>query len=180
MPLSDRNRKYTGFTDLKMMHNLLNKKKHVTNIAVWWIVAVFWLTFCFYLSWQTGEETVGLSLRITQCIYNFLSGWGFTAELKSLHMQLRLFAHFGVFFVTGVLLACAITATFQRSNRIVLFSVSSVLCTIIAVLSEVGKLNVPGRHLTWSEAGINVLGALCGVGLMYGSQAFKKHARCLL
>ena len=158
--------------------------------CVLWTATVLWLILCFYLSWQTGEATGKLSQRLSHFLIDLLNRVGITPDPQQFHASLRLFAHFGVFFVTGVLLACAITATFQRSNRIVLFSVSSVLCTIIAVLSEVGKLNVPGRHLTWSEAGLNVLGsvcgiglvcgALCGVGLMYGSQAFKKHARCLL
>lgn len=53
--------------------------------------------------------------------------------------------------------------TFPHGKRIVLFSASVVLCAIIAVLSEVGKHCVPGRHLTWSEAGLNVLGAVCGI-----------------
>ena len=40
------------------------------------------------------------------------------------------------------------------------------LCVFIAVLAEVGKLAVPGRHLTWSEAGLNVIGAVVGVAVV--------------
>lgn len=154
-------------------------KRKLLSIFLW-AVTLLWFTFCFYLSWQTGEETVGLSLRITQCIYNFLSGLGFTVEIESLHMQLRLFAHFGVFFVTGLLMASAFLVTFPQKKRFRIFCLAGILCAIITVLAEVGKLHISGRHLTWSEAGLNVFGALCGIGLMYGSQAFKKHTRGLL
>ena len=151
--------------------------KHKLLCAILWTAAIFWLFLCFYLSWQTGEATGKLSQKLAHFLIEILNRVGITPDPQQFHAGLRLFAHFGVFFVTGVLLACAIAATFPQSNKIVLFSVSAVLCSIIAVLSEVGKLNVPGRHLTWSEAGLNVLGAVCGIACMTGIRALLRHLR---
>ena len=141
--------------------------KHKLFCAILWMAAIFWLILCFYLSWQTGEETVGLSLRIARWCYDLLSNLHFTVELESLHMQLRLFAHFGVFFATGLLMAGVFLVTFPQRKRSLTFCVAGILCTIIGVLAEVGKLHISGRHLTWSETGLNVFGALCGVGFVY-------------
>ena len=145
--------------------------------CVLWTATVLWLILCFYLSWQTGEATGKLSQRLSHFLIDLLNRVGITPDPQQFHANLRLFAHFGVFFVTGVLLASAIAATFPQSNRIILLSVSTVLCAIIAVLSEVGKLNVPGRHLTWSEAGLNIIGAVCGIACMTGIRALLRHLR---
>ena len=151
--------------------------KHRLLCIILWTAAIFWLILCFYLSWQTGEATGKLSQKLAQFLIECLNRVGITPDPQQFHASLRLFAHFGVFFVTGILLACAIAATFPQSNRIVLFSVSAVLCSIIAVLSEVGKLNVPGRHLTWSEVGLNILGAVCGIACMTGIRALLRHLK---
>ncbi len=151
--------------------------KHKLFCIILWIATIFWLILCFYLSWQTGEATGKLSQKLSQFLIDLLNRVGVTPDPQQFHASLRLFAHFGVFFVTGVLLACAVAATFPQSNRIVLLSVSTVLCAIIAVLSEVGKLNVPGRHLTWSEAGLNIIGAVCGIACMAGIRALLRHLR---
>ena len=151
--------------------------KHKPLCAILWTVTIFWLILCFYLSWQTGEATGKLSQKLAQFLIDLLNRVGITPDPQQFHAGLRLFAHFGVFFVTGVLLACAIAATFPQSNKIVLFSVSAVLCAIIAVLSEVGKLNVLGRHLMWSEVGLNIIGAVCGIVCMTGIRALLRHLR---
>ena len=149
--------------------------KHKLFCTILWAAAVFWLILCFYLSWQTGEATGKLSQKLSKFLIDILARVGITPDPHQFHANLRLFAHFGVFFVTGILLACAMAATFPQSNRLVLFSISTVLCAIIAVLSEVGKLNIPGRHLTWSEAGLNVLGAVCGIVAVIVIRALQNH-----
>ena len=172
--MSEQQKKYWG---VHWVENLQMDNKLRLKQIVLWIFAFLWLTFCFYLSWQTGEETVGLSLQIARWCYDLLSNLHFTVELESLHMQLRLFAHFGVFFVTGLLMAGAFLVTFPQRKRFLTFCVAVILCAIIAVLAEVGKLQISGRHLTWSEAGLNVLGALCGVGCVYFIQFFKRRVQ---
>lgn len=129
-----------------------------------WSLTVLWLAFCLYLSWQTGPETAGLSERLAQVLLKVLGVVGLTPDPQRFHMDLRLFAHFGVFFITGVLFAASLEVSLPGGSRkdITVFLLGSSICAFIAVAAEVGKLSVPGRHLTWSEAGLNVLGAVCG------------------
>jgi len=42
------------------------------------------------------------------------------------------------------------------------------VCGAIAVLDEVKKLLIVGRHLSWPEAGLNVLGVCAGVAIAAG------------
>lgn len=131
-----------------------------------WLLTILWLVFCLYLSWQTGEETGQFSQQIARFLLDLLGGLGLTPDPQQFHVRLRLFAHFGVFFVTGFLTAAALFVSLPRGQGSKAVWIAAVSCALIAVLAEVGKLPIPGRHLTWSEAGLNVLGAVCGAGLI--------------
>ena len=80
--MSEQQKKYWG---VHWVENLQMDNKLRLKQIVLWIFAFLWLTFCFYLSWQTGEETVGLSLQIARWCYDLLSKLHFTVELESLH-----------------------------------------------------------------------------------------------
>ncbi len=134
--------------------------------VILWLLTILWLAFCLYLSWQTGEETAGFSQRIARFLLDLLGKLGVRPDAQRFHAGLRLFAHFGVFFVTGLLAAGALFASLPRGRGRAAFWIAAVFCALVAVLAEVGKLAVPGRHLTWSEAGLNVLGAVCGVAVV--------------
>ena len=138
-----------------------------TKRIILWLLTILWLAFCFYLSWQTGEETTGFSQRIARFLLDLLGRLGLQPDPQQFHAGLRLFAHFGVFFVTGLLTAGALSISLPLGNGGMAFWIAAVSCALIAVLAEVGKLAVPGRHLTWSEAGLNVLGSICGVLAAY-------------
>ena len=131
-----------------------------------WIATIAWLSLCLYLSWQTGEETTEFSQRIAQFLLDLLGRLGLQPDAQQFHAGLRLFAHFGVFFVTGLLTAGAFSISLPWDLGRTAFWVAAISCTLVAVLAEVGKLAVPGRHLTWRETGLNVVGAVCGAGLI--------------
>ena len=131
--------------------------------VILWLLTILWLAFCLWLSWQNGEKTTEFSQRIAQFFLDLLGRLGVQPDAQQFHAGLRLFAHFGVFFVTGILTAAALSVSLPRSQGRKAFWIAAVSCALIAVLAEVGKLGVPGRHLTWSEASLNVLGAVCGV-----------------
>lgn len=138
-------------------------------LFVLWLCAVAWLILCLYLSWQTGEETsVGLSWKITQLCLMLLKLLGVQIEAQTLHMQIRLAAHFGVFFIAGVLFAGAFAATFDQTMHRYRNSFLAALAVSAAasILAEIYKLNIPGRHLQWNETGLNVIGGIAGVILV--------------
>lgn len=147
-----------------MLSGKHNNKRIIPKVILW-LLTGFWLAFCLYLSWQTGTETTGLSWKIARVLLKALGAVGLAPDPQRFHMSLRLFAHFGVFLITGILFAGALEVSLpgKEYKNINVFLLGSSTCAFIAVLAEVGKLAVPGRHLTWSEAGLNVLGAVVGV-----------------
>ena len=137
-------------------------------LFVLWSAAIAWLALCLYLSWQTEEKTVSLSWQITKLCLALLKLAGVQIKARTLHMQLRLAAHFGVFFVAGVLFSAAFAATFDhtRHRYINSFLAALAVSASVSVLAEVYKLNVPGRHLQWNETGLNVIGSITGIILV--------------
>lgn len=87
--MSEQQKKYWG---VHWVENLQMDNKLRLKQIVLWIFAFLWPTFCFYLSWQTGEETVGLSLQIARWCYDLLSNLHFTVELESLFMKCNIVA----------------------------------------------------------------------------------------
>lgn len=150
-----------------MLSGKYNIKRSFLRL-IFWLITILWAAFCLFLSWQTGQETAELSSGIAQFLLILLGKAGFTPDPQQFHMGLRLFAHFGVFLITGVLLAGSLEVSLPVGKRqnIYVFLLGSSICAFVAVAAEVGKLAVPGRHLTWSETGLNVLGAIVGVALV--------------
>lgn len=141
-----------------------NNRTRILLRIILWSAVIVWLLTCLYLSWQTGEETAGLSWRIAQFLLELLNRIGLKPDAQQFHTGLRLFAHFGIFFITGFLVSGALEVSLsQRARRNpVPFLIAVMLCSLVAILAEVGKLGIPGRHLTWSEAALNVVGIICG------------------
>ena len=143
------------------------KRKIITGIL--WLAALGWTAFSLFLSWQPGEETGALSLKIAKFLLKLLGYIGVTLELEPFHMGLRLAAHFVVFFLAGLQFDAALGTTLPptgRSNGVTFF-VTALVYSAGAVLAEVAKIKIPGRHLQWDEAMLNVAGVLCGAGIMW-------------
>lgn len=126
------------------------------------------LTFCLYRSWETSVETARLSRKIVQVLLKLLSYLDSTSDPQRFHMGLRLFAHFGVLLITNILFASSLEVSLPGGNRknIHVFLLGSSAYAFIAVAAEVGKLAVRGRHLTWSETGLNVFSVVVGVAVV--------------
>lgn len=141
------------------------------------VATTAWLIFCLYLSWQPGEETVQFTQRIARFLLDLLGRLGLQPDARQFHAGLRLFAHFGVFYVTGLLTTAALYVSLPRDKHRMGFCIAAGLCSLVAVLVEAGKLAVPGRHLTWSEAGLNVLGTLAGMAVANAIQWLIRNVR---
>lgn len=144
-----------------------------------WAASAAWLAFCFFLSWQSGGDTAGLSWSIAEFLTGLLRSLGISVQTELFHTHLRLFAHFGIFFVAGLLLASALEVTlpWSRSRELRSFLIAGLVCTLSAVLAEVGKLAVPGRHLTWSETALNAAGAVSASALIPAIAALMTRRR---
>ena len=133
-------------------------------ICLLWSTFVIWSCLCLFLSWQSGEETVGLSEKIALFAIRILSSFGLKIEFSAFHTFLRACAHFAIFFVAGILCGCSFRYSFVGRARIERVSpiISASICVILAAAAEVIKIWIPGRHLEWDIL-LNILGSVCGV-----------------
>lgn len=81
-------------------------------------------------------------------------------RLAQTDRALRTLAHLLGFFVLGGLLYAALIPIWAGVGE--RFSKALVIGATFAVLDEIKKIAIAGRHLSWLEAGLNVLGAVCG------------------
>lgn len=128
---------------------------------------LFWLVLMFFLSGQNGEETAELSFGIAEWLQQHL----FTQlDDRTIHMSLRKSVHIFVYAVEALLLMMPMAKymSLKRSLLLVL-----VVCSGIAMLDEVLKAYVPGRHCDWSEILLNILGAF--IGVLIGTLIFQKN-----
>lgn len=154
----------------------MKKKKYAA--AVSWAIASLWLALCLYLSWQNGERTVETSHELTLFLMRILHAVGISPEEAEFHMLLRKSAHFVVFFISGALFRGAAEALWgpRPGGRL---AVCGGAVTLAALLADVPKIWIPGRHLEWGESCLNAAGALAGfltVGLfIFAARRWKKR-----
>lgn len=142
-------------------------RKRVLAAALWAGITAIWMGLCLFLSWQTGEGTGRLSLALARLLLRGLRLVGLRPEEAAFHMQLRKLAHFGVFFVSGVLFCGTVEAILRIKPLGGWFRAGAgLIVSAMALFADVPKVWIPGRHLTWSESFLNATGALAGYLLM--------------
>ena len=127
----------------------------------WWLLLAVWMLLATVLSRQTGEETAQLSGGISAWLASLLEGIGIAVDPEALHLLLRKAAHVAVFLVLGFLAGRAFHLTFR--GRWVTAAAAAVC--LAAVLDEVQKAAVPGRHCHWDDAALNAVSVLAGLAL---------------
>ena len=128
--------------------------------AVLWGLALLWLVMITFLSSQPGPDTAQTSLSLALFllrVFNLPQ-----TSLQPFHLALRTLAHIFGFFVLGALFYAALHSTYPSKKHLWVWA--GVITGLIGILDEVKKLFILGRHLSWLEAGLNVLGAFCGIG----------------
>ena len=124
-----------------------------------WILCCSWLVFLLWLSSEDGVSTAYTSRQLSQLILQLLHLP--KKQLSQVNQVIRTLAHFVGFFVMGGLSYTASKATWAESKCLVFKVITAGV--VLAVLDEVKKLFITGRHLSWPEAGLNAVGIVCGV-----------------
>jgi VanZ family protein len=126
---------------------------------VLWTLFTTWLILLVYLSSEDGLSTAHTSGKLTAFVVRLFH---IRSELTwRIDHTLRTSAHFVGFFILGGLAHAAAAATWVGLRRPKIRVILS--CILLSIIDEVKKVFIPGRHLSWEEAGINVLGIMCGV-----------------
>lgn len=134
-----------------------------------WTISILWLAMCLYLSWQPGDKTGEVSEAVAITVKHVIHFFGIEMDQHILNMRLRKAAHVIEFFVAAALLDCAFRASLYGITHACYTSVylALLVCVVIAVIAEVGKLWIPGRHLQWDEVLLNITGVLFGAGIAF-------------
>ena len=101
--------------------------------------AIIWLILLLVLSSQNGPQTAATSLPMAEWIQQHFFPQD---SVDYVHMYLRKWAHFIVYFIESGLL-------------------------VLAIADEAHKVLIVGRHCQWDEAGINIVGVIMGVLLTW-------------
>lgn len=133
------------------------------------IAFILYTALILFLSFQQGGDTADTSMRFTKFILGlFVEGDIPYDVLEYWHMTFRLLAHPVLFGIYSVLvMSITMECTKKRWIGVVLSGISGVL---LAVLTEVGKYNIPGRHFDLEEMWLNVAGVIGGM-LVYAMAA---------
>ena len=129
-----------------------------------WVISLSWLVFLVWMSSQDGPDTLSTSMGLAHFVV-WLFGIS-TAHLSYVNQLLRTLAHFAGFFILGSVVHFSVKLSWPNQRRSTVVVIA--LCSVIAVLDEMKKIFINGRHLSWLEAGINVLGVICGVAISLG------------
>lgn len=121
--------------------------------------AFVWFALLIFLSGQNGEETAELSSEIAEWFQKYLFP---KFEDQTIHMVLRKVAHAFVYAVEALLLVAPLTK-YMSMKRSMLLTLA--LCSVVAILDEVFKAYIPGRHCDWPEILLNIMGVSIGIGV---------------
>lgn len=135
--------------------------------CILWVVAVLWAVLCLFLSWQQGDNTAQLSGKVAYAAKRVIYLFGIEIDLNTLNMWMRKYAHVVVFFVLSILFCSALQRSMPQSPYLSVrsYAVTVVACVAWAVIAEVGKIWVPGRHLQWDETMLDIVGVICGAAI---------------
>lgn len=125
-------------------------------------VFTLYTALILYLSFQPGGDTADTSMGLTKFILNiFIQGEIPYETLGYWHVVFRLLAH-PVLFILYSMLAMGVAMEFikKRWSCILIATLCGIL---LAVVTEVGKRNIPGRHFDVEEMWLNIAGAIGGV-----------------
>lgn len=125
----------------------------------------------FFFSGQNGEQSSGVSHRVTEAVCNaafddFSSAPPETQEfiLNGFNHYIRKLAHFTIYALMGI---CAYNGMLKLSPRLGLKVLAAAgICLAYAVFDEIHQLFVPERAFMLTDILIDLCGALVGMGFL--------------
>lgn len=128
-------------------------------------ILLTWIALLLHLSFENGTATAKTSYDFTKAVLHFFFGDDVSWQMIVLwDGRFRLAAHFVIFFLYEILgIAVLKTYDLPYSLAWVLGGLSGIF---FAVITEVGKLQIAGRHCDLQEMGLNIAGVFLGMMVM--------------
>ncbi len=128
-------------------------------------VAALALLLCVvvFVSFQTGAESVGVTMRAAEHIAVRVFKDPSQDQIKTVSLMIRYGAHLALFFVVGMVTAFVSMVVFSRYFRIVGIVMSGAVCYMLAYYTEYFKQYIEGRHFQMSDVSLNWYGSAAGI-----------------
>ncbi|WP_054711943.1 VanZ family protein [Bacillus sp. JCM 19041] len=129
-----------------------------------WTFVLLWMALIFYLSHQPGDESASLSGGVMEfalgLVNSFMPGINL-ADVEWVHTFIRKGAHFGAYFILGILVVNAVGRSGLRGRNRIFLAIS--ICVVYAISDEFHQLFIPGRSGQVSDVLIDSLGTCAGI-----------------
>ena len=125
------------------------------------IATLLWLAFVLYLSHQDGEHTAMTSLRLAERFLGWDEGIEPDEGVRMLNWKLRRIAHVVVYTVLAVLMLLTFGEIWSGHTV-----TAVIILVVIAVVDEVTKIQIEGRHCSVTDIGLNILGVAIGTAVI--------------
>ncbi len=143
-----------------------------------WFLCIAWAISIFCFSNQPATESNDTSLGFTKNIIIFLdkidvidlSDNPEIAETEIINIAeklnnlIRKLAHFGIYMIFGILVFLLLKCYCESKNAVI---PALIICLIYAISDEIHQLFIPGRAGKILDIGIDFMGSLTGVFLVF-------------
>ena len=120
------------------------------------IITIGWFCFMTFLSHQTGEQTTEFSKEIVEKIIEYFQ----LVNYDEIHYTIRKLAHPFVFSIFVLLVLFTLSQRY-KDRKIFIFAV--IFMVLWTWIDEFTKLLVSGRHFSWQDTLLNLLGVMIGI-----------------
>lgn len=117
------------------------------------LLIILWMILIFVMSSFNANESTNQS----NIIVHFLSQLFNINNLELLSFIIRKLAHFSEYLILGILIY----------NYCLRFDLSILICLFYAISDEINQILIPGRSCQIRDVIIDLLGALCGIIILY-------------
>ena len=134
------------------------------------LITTIWFCFMTYLSHQNGKATTELSKGIVEKIIEYFQ----VENYNEIHYIIRKLAHPFVFIIFAILVLFTISLKW-KSKRIYIYVI--LIMGLGAWLDEFTKLQISGRHFSWEDSLLNLLGVIIGVIIFLFFSCWQKNRK---
>lgn len=159
---------------------LFNREKISMKKYILTFILLTWIALLLRLSFETGTATAKTSYDFTKRVLQFLSEKVDWQAIVLWDRRFRVAAHFVTFFLYEIL-GISVLKSYKLPSLAV-WIIGGFSGIFFAVVTEVGKLQIAGRHCDLPEMGLNLAGVFLGLVLMQAADRLlkKKVDECSL
>ena len=140
----------------------MNKEKIKKTISI--LLLIIWMSIIFYFSHQDATDSSSLSNGFISNIYSFITGKEATLEvLEKYSYIVRKLAHFGVYFILG-LISFNVMYQFKVKYKYIF---AFLIGFLYSVSDEIHQIFIPGRAGQIKDILIDSSGTLLAIFLCY-------------